>query len=210
MDRPDAWLNYQFEEIEKANLKISEDQELEAKREIILNSEKINENLSIADLEISEKTIDSINSAIRALEKIETFNEEYGKELNVLKSTYYDIQEIARDISNLREETYFDEKERQDVETRLDIIFSLKRKYGNTIEEILGVDSILVIYTLAFWTFDSFSPWYFSGRVSLAIWIDSTSLVYNWNILLSYSLAFLAKLNLASDTSFIAWIRWIH
>lgn len=130
-------LNYQFEEIEKANLKISEDQELEAKREIILNSEKINENLSIADLEISEKTIDSINSAIRALEKIETFNEEYGKELNVLKSTYYDIQEIARDISNLREETYFDEKERQDVETRLDIIFSLKRKYGNTIEEIL-------------------------------------------------------------------------
>ena len=130
-------LNYQFEEIEKANLKISEDQELEAKREIILNSEKINENLSIADLEISEKTIDSINSAIRALEKIETFNEEYSKELNVLKSTYYDIQEIARDISNLREETYFDEKERQDVETRLDIIFSLKRKYGNTIEEIL-------------------------------------------------------------------------
>ena len=130
-------LNYQFEEIEKANLKISEDQELEAKREIILNSEKINENLSIADLEISEKTIDSINSAIRALEKIETFNEEYSKELNVLKSTYYDIQEIARDISNLREETYFDEKERRDVETRLDIIFSLKRKYGNTIEEIL-------------------------------------------------------------------------
>ena len=130
-------MNYQFEEIEKANLKISEDQELEAKREIILNSEKINENLSIADLEISEKTIDSINSAIRALEKIETFNEEYSKELNVLKSTYYDIQEIARDISNLREETYFDEKERRDVETRLDIIFSLKRKYGNTIEEIL-------------------------------------------------------------------------
>lgn len=130
-------LNYQFEEIEKANLKIGEDQELEEKREIILNSEKINENLSIADLEISEKSIDSINTAIRALGKIEDFNEDYNKQLSNLKSIYYDIQEIARDISCLREDTYFDEDERQEVETRLDIIFSLKRKYGNTIEEIL-------------------------------------------------------------------------
>ena len=130
-------LNYQFNEIEKANLKIEEDKELEGKREIILNSEKINENLSIADMEISEKTMDSINSAIRSLEKIENFKEEYCKQLNALKSTYYDIQEIARDISRLREETYFDGNERKEVETRLDIIFSLKRKYGNTIDEIL-------------------------------------------------------------------------
>ena len=130
-------LNYQFEEIEKANLKNGEDEELESKREIILNSEKINENLNIADLEISENTIDSINNAIRALEKIENFNEDYKNKLNSLKSAYYDIQEIARDISSLREDTYFNENERRDVETRLDIIFSLKRKYGNNIQEIL-------------------------------------------------------------------------
>ena len=130
-------LKYQFDEIEKANLKLGEDEELESKREIILNSEKINENLNIADLEISEKAIDSINTAIRALEKIESFDNHYSEQLNALKSAYYDIQEIGRDVSSLREETYFDEGERQEVETRLDIIFSLKRKYGNTIEEIL-------------------------------------------------------------------------
>ena len=130
-------LKYQFDEIEKANLKLGEDEELESKREIILNSEKINENLNIADLEISEKAIDSINHAIRALEKIESFDNHYSEQLNALKSAYYDIQEIGRDVSSLREETYFDEGERQEVETRLDIIFSLKRKYGNTIEEIL-------------------------------------------------------------------------
>lgn len=130
-------LKYQFEEISKANLKIGEDDDLESKREIILNSEKINENLNIADLEVSEKAIDSINNAIRALEKIESFDENYSRNLNALKSSYYDIQEIARDISGMREETYFDEEERQEVETRLDIIFSLKRKYGNTIEEII-------------------------------------------------------------------------
>ncbi len=130
-------LRYQFEEISKANLKIGEDDELESKREIILNSEKINENLNIADLEVSEKAIDSINNAIRALEKIESFDENYSRNLNALKSSYYDIQEIARDISGMREETYFDEEERQEVENRLDTIFSLKRKYGNTIEEII-------------------------------------------------------------------------
>ena len=130
-------LQYQFEEIDKANLVIGEDEELEKKREIILNAEKINESLNVADLEMSEHTMDAMNQAIRALEKIESFNEEYAKQLNSLKSAYYDVQEIARDISGLREEVYFDEEERRELETRLDVLFSLKRKYGNTIEEIL-------------------------------------------------------------------------
>ena len=130
-------LRYQYEEIEKANLKVGEDEKLESDRKIILNSEKINEALNIADLEISENTIDSINTAIRSLEKIEDLDERYSKNLNSLKSIYYDIQELGRDISILREDVYFDEEERQELENRLDLIFSLKRKYGNTIEEIL-------------------------------------------------------------------------
>lgn len=130
-------LKYQYDEIEKANLKVGEDEKLEADRKIILNSEKINESLNIADLEVSENAIDAINSAIRALEKIENLDEKYSKNLNSLKSFYYDIQEISRDISSLRDDIYFDEEQRQELENRLDIIFSLKRKYGNTIEEIL-------------------------------------------------------------------------
>ena len=130
-------LKYQYEEIEKAKLKVGEDEKLESDRKIILNSEKINESLNIADLEISEHTIDSINTAIRSLEKIEDLDERYSKNLNSLKSIYYDIQELGRDISVLREDVYFDEEERQELENRLDLIFSLKRKYGNTIEEIL-------------------------------------------------------------------------
>lgn len=131
-------LKYQSNEIEKANLTVGEDEELEKKREVILNSEKINESLNIADLEMSENTMDAMTTAIRALEKIESFDETYAKQLNALKSAYYDVQEMARDISGLREEVYFDEEERRDLETRLDMLFSLKRKYGNTIEEILN------------------------------------------------------------------------
>ena len=64
-------LKYQFEEIDNANLKLGEDEKIEADRKIILNSEKINESLNVADMEISEHSIDAINEAIRALEKIE-------------------------------------------------------------------------------------------------------------------------------------------
>ena len=130
-------LRYQYDEIENAKLKVGEDEKLESDRKIILNSEKINESLSIADYEVSEKALDAINTAIRSLEKIEDLDKDYSEKLNALKSFYYDIQEISRDISSLRDEVYFDEEERKELETRLDLIFSLKRKYGNTIEEIL-------------------------------------------------------------------------
>lgn len=130
-------LKYQYNEIETSNLKKGEDEELENKRKIILNAEKINENLNIADLEISENVIDSMNNAIKALEKLEVIDEKYSKSLNSLKSVYYDLQEIGRDISSFREDVFFNEEERENLENRLDTIFSLKRKYGNTIEEIL-------------------------------------------------------------------------
>ena len=104
---------------------------------MILNSEKITENLKLADESLSEQTIDSINVAIKALEKIENIDKIYNEKLSGLKNIYYDIQEISRDISNLNKDTYFDEEERNEIENRLDVIYSLKRKYGNDIEEIL-------------------------------------------------------------------------
>ena len=61
----------------------------------------------------------------------------YSEKLTILKNSYYDIQELGRDISYLQEEIDFDEEEREKIETRLDFIYSLKRKYGNTIGEIL-------------------------------------------------------------------------
>ena len=130
-------LKYQLNEIESSKLKLGEDDKLEEQKKLILNSEKITENLKIADESLSEQTIDSINVAIKALEKIENIDEVYSEKLAGLKSIYYDIQELSRDISSLNEDMYFDEEERNEIENRLDIIYSLKRKYGNTIEEIL-------------------------------------------------------------------------
>lgn len=131
-------LKYQVNEIEEANLKENEDEELEAKRAKILNSEKISEGLNNIDVEIGENAIDAISNAVRELEKIEDLDDKYKEKLNNLKSIYYDLQELERDINSFKEEVEFDEQERQEVETRLDLIFSLKRKYGNNISEILS------------------------------------------------------------------------
>ena len=130
-------LQYQVNEIEQANLKIGEEKELEEKRKIILNSEKITKNLKEADNLISENGVDSISMAIKALENIETIDQKYEKIVSDLKSIYYELQEIARDVNNSKENMDFDEEERNYIEERLDLIYSLKRKYGNTIEEML-------------------------------------------------------------------------
>ena len=130
-------LQYQISEIEEANLKTQEEEILEEKRKKMLNSEKIIQNLQEADICIGEKGIDVINSAIRALEKIENIDTNYSNMVASLKNIYYDMQEIARDIKNDKEGIDFEEEEREQTEQRLDYIYSLKRKYGNTIQEIL-------------------------------------------------------------------------
>lgn len=130
-------LQYQVDEIEEASLKIGEEDELEEKRKLMMNSEKIVENLSEADSLIGDNGIDSISMAIRSLEKIEGIDEKYEKVSSSLKNIYYELQELSRDISSYKEDIYFDEEENNYIEERLNLINSLKRKYGNTIQEIL-------------------------------------------------------------------------
>ena len=130
-------LKYQVNEIENANLKEKEEEQLEEKRKIILNSEKISKNLNEADMAIGENSIDNLNIAIRSLEKIESIDYKYEKISSNLKNIYYELQEISRDISNNKQQISFDEQERNEIEERLDLIYSLKRKYGNNIKEII-------------------------------------------------------------------------
>ena len=130
-------LQYQVNEIEEANLKETEEETLEERRTKILNAEKIAESLQQAENCIGENAIDCISTAIRALEKIETLDENYTKASSNLKNMYYELQEISRDITNYAQDVDFEEAERKEIEERLDLIHDLKRKYGNNIAEIL-------------------------------------------------------------------------
>ena len=140
-------LKYQLNEIKEAKLKNGEEEKLEEKRKIMLNSEKIAKNLAEASQAVGENTIDVIGTAVRALEKIEEIDSKYSQTIESLRNIYYEMQEIERDINSYCEDVEFDEQERVEVETRLDTIYNLKRKldtiynlkrkYGNNIEEIL-------------------------------------------------------------------------
>ena len=130
-------LKYQYREIKQAKLRQGEEEELEDKKKIIVNAEKISENLKEADNALGESAIDAISIAIRSLEKIEELDQRYKETTSNLKNSYYELQEIAREIASNRDETNFNEEERDYIEERLDTIHDLKRKYGNTINEIL-------------------------------------------------------------------------
>ena len=130
-------LNYQLKEIKNAKLKVGEDIKLQEEHNMMKNSEKLQENLEKIDETLNNQGIESISNSIRCLERISYCGDIYEEKLTELKNIYYEVQEIARDISSMREDVCFDEQERDEVERRLDEIYSLKRKYGNSIEEIL-------------------------------------------------------------------------
>lgn len=130
-------LRYQADEIRAAKLKKTEEIELEEKHKIMQNAEKLRESLVQIDAELNDVAVGAISNAIRCLEKIQDCGNEYSEKLNILKSSYYDIQELARDFCDMKENINFDDEERNEIENRLDLIYSLKRKYGNTVEEIL-------------------------------------------------------------------------
>ncbi len=130
-------LKYQVNEIEEANLIKGEEDSLEEKKKKILNAEKLSKNLGIAENEILNVSIDSITSAMKALEKIENINDEYKSSAEKIRSIYYDLEDCGRNISRFAQDIYFDDKEIDEVESRLNLIYSMKRKYGNDIQEIL-------------------------------------------------------------------------
>lgn len=130
-------LQYQLKEIERANLKVGEEEDLGEKHSLMKNSEKLQENLKNIDENLRLQAIEGVSVSIKCLEKIEDCGTIYTEKLSELKNIYYEIQELSRDISDMQEEVCFDTYERDDIEKRLDEIFSLKRKYGNSIEEIL-------------------------------------------------------------------------
>ena len=134
-------LRYQLNEIEEASLKEGEEDELLEERKIIAASEKITNNLYEAQNSLNESAIESMEHAIRALEKIEEYSDKFKCIVERLRSSYYEVEECARDVENEADRNTFDEERLGEIENRLECIKTLKRKYGNTVKEILEYKS---------------------------------------------------------------------
>lgn len=130
-------LEYQRNEIKDANLQEGEEEELDEKLKKILNSEKIQKNLEESHYKLSEEILSELSSIVKMIEKISEYDNNYEKTREQLQSTYYDLEEAERELYDYKESVFFDEEERIDLESRIDLIQNLKRKYGNNIEEIL-------------------------------------------------------------------------
>lgn len=137
------FLRYQIEEIEKAKLKIGEDEELEEKFSVISNSENISKIFSEAaeilydGSENSKSIYDLEGYIISKLRSVQGKSEKIKKIADDLEETYYNIQQIAQDIKEIKDSVVYDEKELEYVNSRLFQIDNYKKKYGKTIKDIL-------------------------------------------------------------------------
>jgi DNA repair protein RecN (Recombination protein N) len=134
--------HFQLDEINAAGLDAQEEEHLQADEKRLANSQKLAELVDIAASFLSsdsEKTaIDCLAQATDALENASAIDEELSHYLASLQNAMYEVEEVSRDIIHYRDEIEFNPKKLDQIEDRLDLIRSLKRKYGNTIGEILA------------------------------------------------------------------------
>jgi DNA repair protein RecN (Recombination protein N) len=133
-------LRFQKNEIEASLLKPGEDAELAAEQKVLANSEKlaalaamIDETLYSADgsaLENLRKAMDGLTDVIELDNRLAGAQE-------LCQSARAQIEEAAREISSYREGLEFDPGRLELIGDRMDMIQKLKRKYGNTVEEIM-------------------------------------------------------------------------
>ncbi|MDE7439898.1 MAG: DNA repair protein RecN [Clostridia bacterium] len=133
-------LEYQIKEIENADLKIGEFEELKERRNKILNVEKILSAVNFVKDCLNEDggVSDKLYSSSRELGRISGISEEYNNILIRLEAVGDDVADIASSLTDIADSLTFDENEAQAVEDRISLIKSLIKKYGATEEEIIA------------------------------------------------------------------------
>lgn len=134
-------LTYQLNEINNARLKMDEENKLEEKLKIIQNKEKVYNNLTKSSNILSDNIISNFENVISCLSKIESFDAKYMQSLTSIQSLYYDVQDIYETLNGYLYENEYCDLDSNEITSRLDLIYSLKRKYGNNIDEILKYKS---------------------------------------------------------------------
>ena len=132
-------LNYQINEIRDANLIDGEDIELEKKRAIIFNTEKIRTILgnSYEILAADNGVRDRINQLSNDMEKISNLDDKYNKMSEDLSNVLYQLDDTIHEVRDSLDNLFFDEELRETIDERIDLISRLKKKYGDSISKIL-------------------------------------------------------------------------
>ncbi len=138
-ERTKSLLLYQIKEIESTNLKVGEDEEIKERLTFLNNSEKIFQSISICEQILSDDSSSSINNLQQAsglLSGISGF-ENIDDCKNRLDSARFELEDICQTLSDIKADAEFDEDEYEQLDKRYDLIKSLTRKYGGSIENVL-------------------------------------------------------------------------
>ena len=136
-------LKYQIEEIEKANLEAGEDEELESRRKLLQNSEKIANGLNDAVENLyggddTDGAASMLMTAERALARVSKFSDQIAHLHEKVADLMYQVQDAAELARDVQYELSYSGDELDEIESRLDVIHKLRRKYGTTCADILA------------------------------------------------------------------------
>ncbi|MDO5401477.1 MAG: DNA repair protein RecN [Eubacteriales bacterium] len=136
-------LKYQIAEIEKAELEPGEDDALEQRRKILQNAEKLSNGMDSAveclyGGDDSDGAAGLLAEAERALSRIARFSDSFSELHDRVADLMYQVQDVAEGVRDARDELSYSADELEQIESRLDVIHRLRRKYGVTCEDILA------------------------------------------------------------------------
>ena len=135
-------LRYQIEEISKAQLQIGEDEELEDRRKLLQNAEKISDGMYTAveclyGSDSSDGAASLLQQAQRELARLSKYTDAFASIQERVQDLMYQVQDVAEEVRDARDDLSYSADELEKIESRLDVIHRLRRKYGATCEDIL-------------------------------------------------------------------------
>ena len=135
-------LKYQIAEIEKAELEPGEDDRLEERRKVLQNAEKLSNGMETAveclyGGEDSDGASGLLAQAEYALARLSRFSDSFAALHDRVSDLMYQVQDAAEEVRDARDSLSYSADELEQIESRLDVIHKLRRKYGTTCEDIL-------------------------------------------------------------------------
>ncbi len=136
------YTKFQIDDITKGNLRVGEEEELKEEFNYLSNAEKINNSLKVScELlnyrEDGNSVLESLSKVISELSSVEKNSQVIGEKKAVIEEAYYNIEEASRELRDIAEDTVYDENKLEKINGRIYEINGYKKKYGNTIEEVI-------------------------------------------------------------------------
>lgn len=136
-------LRYQIAEIEKADLEAGEDDALEERRKLLQNAEKLSNGIDAAveclyGGDDSDGAASLLAEAERELARLSRFTDAFAQLHERVEDLMYQVQDAAEEVRDARDELSYSADELERIESRLDVIHRLRRKYGASCADILA------------------------------------------------------------------------